>query len=141
MDARLKETAKVEVDAAPEAAAVPDDDEFDDGAGPDWAADEMRHEDGNDGLDMEDEDLFEDDEDDGLGDDDEIAFNERQQARETMAAMGRPQRRVHGDDEPPEGAADENDDEGAGGAGGGAAGASSSSEWYKATKADLKAER
>ena len=39
----------------------------------------MAHEDGNDGLDMEDEDLFEDDEDDGLGDDDEIAFNERQQ--------------------------------------------------------------
>ena len=66
------------------------DDDFDDGAGPDWAADEMQHEDGNDGMDMGDEILFESDEDDGLGDDDELAFNERQQAKQQQSEVDGP---------------------------------------------------
>ena len=65
------------------------DDEFDDGAGPDWAAGEMRDEDGNEGLDMMDEELFEDDEDESfeatkrrdlqygivMADEEELSFN------------------------------------------------------------------
>ena len=45
------------------AAVMDDDDEFDDGAGPGWAARADAEEDGNDGLDM-DVNMFEDDEDD-----------------------------------------------------------------------------
>jgi hypothetical protein len=145
MDARLKETAKVEVEDSQEdanVAALPDDDDFDDGAGPDWAANEMRNEDGNEGLDMEDEDLFEDDEDDGLGDDDETAFQARQQTKQ-FASAGVPRR-------------SDDDERAADGASGGGGGADDSddeldedagvkrgegSTWMAQAKADLRAER
>ena len=120
-----------------------DDEGFDDGAGPDWAAREAQDEDGNDGLDMEDEDLFDDDEDDGLGDDDEAAFNARQEAAAALHEQNGAGRRALGAADNDEdalvaaaaAAAEEEDDdfESAGGAG--------ASELERRTKADLKAEK
>ena len=58
-----KDTRSGKKDSGGGAAVMDDDDEFDDGAGPGWAARADAEEDGNDGLDM-DVNMFEDDEDD-----------------------------------------------------------------------------
>ena len=113
---------------------VDDDDVFDDGAEPGWAAREDRDEDGNDGLDMEDEDLFDDDEDDGFGDDDDVALQERLHAKES-AAEAASKRHGPGDGDSADEHEEKDDEDEEDGR------AAPESEWGRRTKEDLRAER
>ena len=128
------------------------DDDFDDGTGPAWVAGEMRDEDGNEGLDMQDEDLFDDDEDDSFEaakarelqygcvstDDAELAFHEaleetrhveeERQRKEMSAALAK----VEGS-QVQSMLEDEEED--------GTRAGDRSSEWAQQTKSMLNAER
>ena len=128
--------------AARKKRAKAEDDEFDDGAGPEWAASEMRDEDGNEGLDMEDEaQEFEDNDEDAFLDDDAIAFNERVQAKQSASLRAQKVRRSADDDDDDDELAEEEEEEEEGVVGGGLGGDAASSEWSRRAKEDLRAER